>query len=138
MNREIWSSSQCVGTYPKDLLPKDIDAKIRKYIIDINNSNWVWTAFCCAGHASKKERAKTYIALMTRATHLPLLLDYIYKSAFLRFSIVNTDHLCPVGWSKFYLYFDINFFDKDSEKDTLQQARASIRELSKKISKKGS
>lgn len=69
------------GSRPEDLRDEHIDEAIRDTIYKINNSDWIKTLWCCAGHAGGQENSMPYLSLAVKATDLNKIIDMIDDSS---------------------------------------------------------
>lgn len=73
---------------PSRLDPEKVDPLIRKAVLRINESGWVWTAESCQGHPDAADfepwanNTRPFLRLVTRRGNIGLMLGMLYEKAY--------------------------------------------------------
>ena len=66
---------------PRNLKDVPLDRLIRKSILNINKSDWIWTLFCCQGHKySSKDYSLPYVVFVVDSKYKGRFFEHLHNS----------------------------------------------------------
>ncbi len=79
---------------PRNLKDVKLDRLIKKSILNINKSDWIWTLFCCQGHKHKNgDFSVPYVVFIIDNKYKGKFFEYLHNS----YNMVNNNKFPLLG-----------------------------------------